>query len=227
MTESESSKLNKYICNNPPNTAAARQNIPMVAGYKTSADDGGKLKPIPYWLKESDTVSIEAYNRIMERVNAYQITNSPLLICDKVGSVSEIPEVLSEQFKAIIKERDDALAHVDELRRRCHDGDVRILNLQDCLTGLEQRLAASEDRTKIMLKHYHIVCDRLRAKERGIVEQVTIGDDTYTVFAKAPMITQVDKKHTPADVKPPMVAPKPFPAGALKTPVKDNRRIGS
>jgi hypothetical protein len=88
-----------------------------------------------------------------------------------------------------------------------------------------QQLAASEERTEIVLRHYHKVCARLHAKDNGIITQALLGDATYTVFASDPQTIVASPKHTPADVKPPP-PPKPFPAGALKPQTGDPRRIG-
>ena len=91
---------------------------------------------------------------------------------------------------------------------------------------LAMKLAASEQRTRTVLEHYHKVCAARYARVDGIVSQETLGDTTYTVFATDPTTIVADPKHTASDVKPP-AAPKAFPAGALRPAPKDMRRIGS
>jgi len=136
---------------------------------------------------------------------AMRALETPPLLYSADGTISRVPEVDAERFKALMAERDQAIASRDML---------------------QVRLAGSEERNQILLKHYRKVCDALHTKKSpDIVTQTLMGDTTYTVFATDPQTVHADHKHTPADVKAPP-PPKPFPAGALKPSTTDPRRVG-
>lgn len=151
------------------------------------------------------------------------------------------PGLWSDQSVAkLITERDEAFnaARIFEIRAYNAEGRVK---------ELERRLIASEERTQIILKHYHKVCDKLHAKDAAgdhdyhgpVADGEAIADEVHErfhgavgdviagrVLRKAREQMAEALKRTPPDPETTASKSRPMPGKALGQTFGDPRRMG-